>query len=339
MINNNSAFTANGAKNPWDYYVRNHYQIYLDTSSLMDPGFTRTLLQQLKECLECHNSWRVCIPERVIEEVQSHLRNPQKYEAANRAWGIIDSLKRAGLVSSSRAGAGVHTIGDNVLLSLIMQNMMSYPVLLVTQDGGLAAEALKIRKNLAVNGKGIWVKKVANGALQDRFSSEGNAPSIRSATSFPPAAPTRPPVPSKTATATSAPPSKVASTPAPVYTKPFSPTFVYKETLQNETPSAIFSLFKGDGYVSCGFFGRTDCYNFLLHTQSNKPMRINAYVLGKRGLKIPIDVKCPEGSKKASFTVERSALQDGRLEVVLEGEYRIGRATRKSFSGTVSMAI
>ena len=159
----------NNTSNPWDYYVRNHYQIYLDTSSLMDPGFARSLHLQLKACLE-HHHWKVCIPDRVKAEVRSHLNNPTKREAANHAWGIIDSLERAGLVSSSRAGAGVRTVGDNVLLSLIMQNMMSYPILLITQDGGLAAEALKIPKNSAVNGKGVWVKKVENGTLRDRFS-------------------------------------------------------------------------------------------------------------------------------------------------------------------------
>ena len=154
--------------------------IMMDTSSLLSEHvgkFWRNMIPILKL-----QGKRVILSKSVMKEVQRHADNPErcriKYpnnprlnETAKRTLDDVERLIRDGVVEV-RADPDEDKLADNVLLSVIVRFRMQYNILLITEDRGLAEEALKQGKdNRAVKGiKSILVKRLtSDGCLRDVF--------------------------------------------------------------------------------------------------------------------------------------------------------------------------
>ena len=151
--------------NPWEYYVNNEYNIILDTCSLMNSGFTDSLIDSLISSLKA-NRKKVCVPEKVREELRYHLKNNSTKKQAERAWTIITKLDQLGLMYIDRTGSNIDSrFADTAIDSIVSRDMASKNILLVSQDHNLVLEVLNKMNNRAIRTKKIIAKKVHNGSL------------------------------------------------------------------------------------------------------------------------------------------------------------------------------
>ena len=153
------------------------YRIFIDTSSFLQESCT-AFLQNLVPILE-HEKKAIILPLAVYTELEKYANNPELCNKkapdnphlnrlALRACKNIVQLQKAGLVEIY-ADRDDGDFADNVFLPVFTKKRMVFDILLVTQDNGLALEAMKLgMTNRAVHGmKKIIAQRLdKNGFLQ-----------------------------------------------------------------------------------------------------------------------------------------------------------------------------
>lgn len=156
------------------------YKIFIDTSGLLHDGAEK-FFQNIVPILQ-RESKALIVPTSVCEELKrlaenseycrkKYPNNPDLSKAAFRAFNNIARLRNAKLMEIY-GDPDDGTFADNVFLFVFTKMRMKYDMLLITQDKGLAGEAMKIGKNnRAVHGvKKILVQKInREGYLQKIF--------------------------------------------------------------------------------------------------------------------------------------------------------------------------
>ena len=156
------------------------YKIFIDTSSILSEGVEK-FFQSIVPILERERK-ALILPLTVYKELEKLAKNPaycrQKYPNnpelntwANRACQNIGRLYQARLVEIF-ADPDDGDFADNVFLHVLTKKRMQYDMMLITQDKGLAGEAMRIGKNnRAVHGvKKILVQRLdKNGLLKNFF--------------------------------------------------------------------------------------------------------------------------------------------------------------------------
>ena len=168
------------AENPLellDTFVKG-YKIFIDTSSLLLQESER-FFQNVVPLLEREKK-ALILPLSVYRELQKlandpaycrqkHGNNPELNMRAIRACKNVVRLHQARLVEVF-ADPDDGDFADNVFLHVLTKKRMQYDMLLITQDRGLASEAIRIGKdNRAVHG----MKKISRTTYwQGRFLAE-----------------------------------------------------------------------------------------------------------------------------------------------------------------------
>lgn len=157
-------------------------KIFIDTSSLLSDGAEK-FFQNIVPILQREGK-AIILPKSVALEMMKLANNPdycrQKYpdnpdlnKQAIRACNNVNRLKQANLIEIY-GDPDDGEFADNVFLHVLTKKRMQYDMLLITQDSGLASEALRIGKdNRAVRGvKKIIVKRIdKDGSLKNVFDS------------------------------------------------------------------------------------------------------------------------------------------------------------------------
>ncbi len=157
-------------------------KIFIDTSSLLSDGAEK-FFQNIVPILQREGK-AIILPKSVALEMMKLANNPdycrQKYpdnpdlnKRAIRACNNVNRLKQANLIEIY-GDPDDGEFADNVFLHVLTKKRMQYDMLLITQDSGLASEALRIGKdNRAVRGvKKIIVKRIdEDGSLKNVFDS------------------------------------------------------------------------------------------------------------------------------------------------------------------------
>ena len=159
------------------------YKIFIDTSSLLLKESER-FFQNIVPLLEREKK-SLILPLSVYRELQKlandpaycrqkHGNNPELNTQAIRACKNVVRLHQARLVEVF-ADPDDGDFADNVFLHVLTKKRMQYDMLLITQDRGLASEAMRIGKdNRAVHGmKKILVRRLdKDGCLKNFFDSK-----------------------------------------------------------------------------------------------------------------------------------------------------------------------
>ena len=163
------------------------YKIFIDTSSLLSEGAEKFLQNILPILSQAGKS--IILPKSVGLELMKLANNPaycrEKYpnnpslnEMAIHAVKNVSRMIGANLIEIY-ADPDDGEFADNVFLHVLTKKRMQYDMLLITQDSGLASEALRIGKdNRAVRGvKKIFVKRIdKDGSLKNVFDSKEEIP-------------------------------------------------------------------------------------------------------------------------------------------------------------------
>lgn len=156
------------------------YKIFIDTSSLLEDSAEK-FFQNIVPILRREGK-SIIMPKSVGLELlklandpaycrQKYPANPELNKRAIRVCNNINRLKQSTLIEIY-ADPDDGDFADNVFLHVLTKKRMQYDMLLITQDRGLAGEALRVGKdNRAVRGvKKIHVRQIDNdGFLQKIF--------------------------------------------------------------------------------------------------------------------------------------------------------------------------
>lgn len=156
------------------------YKIFIDTSSFLSEGCEKFL--RVIEPILSQEGKAIILPKSVVLELiklarspayclEKYPNNPSLNEMAIRAVKNVNRMQKANLIEIY-ADPDDGDFADNVFLHVLTKKRMQYDMLLITQDSGLASEALRIGKdNRAVRGvKKIFVKCIdEDGALKNVF--------------------------------------------------------------------------------------------------------------------------------------------------------------------------
>ncbi len=162
-------------------------KIFIDTSSFLEES-TGKFFQNIVPILQREGK-AIIMPKSVGLELMKLANNPdyckKKYSnnpnlnaLAINAVKNINVLKKAGLIEI-HGDPDDGDFADNVFLHVLTKKRMQYDMLLITQDRGLAGEAIRIGKdNRAVHGmKKIFVQRIdKNGFLQKIFDGKESKP-------------------------------------------------------------------------------------------------------------------------------------------------------------------
>ena len=154
------------------------YRIFIDTSSLLEESAEK-FFQNIEPLLRKYNA-SLIVPLAVCDELEklakneNHQVNANVSEKAYQAFKKIVRLHDAKLVGIF-ADPDDGNFADNVFLHVFTKKRLQFNILLITQDHGLASEAMKLSiDNRAVKGmKKIIAQRLdKNGFLQRIFDSE-----------------------------------------------------------------------------------------------------------------------------------------------------------------------
>lgn len=159
------------------------YRIFVDTSSFLDNG-TKDFLMNITPILEREKK-ALILPLTVYKELEKlanspdyckrkHPDNPMLNTLAIRACKVIIIMQRAHLIDIF-ADPDDGDFADNVFLHVFTKKRMQFDILLITQDRGLANEAMNLGKDTrAVKvPKKILVRRIdKNGFLKKFFDSK-----------------------------------------------------------------------------------------------------------------------------------------------------------------------
>lgn len=165
------------------------FKVFIDTCSLLEESSDK-FFQNVVPILEREKK-ALIVPLTVYRELEKLAKSPAYYNEkypnnsnltamATRACETLVRLQRARLVEIF-ADPDDGDFADNVFLYVLRKKCLQYDMLLITQDRGLAREALKIGKaNRAVKGvKKIIVQRIdKNGFLQKIFEDKPKKTSL-----------------------------------------------------------------------------------------------------------------------------------------------------------------
>lgn len=164
------------------------YRIFIDTSSLLEESAEKFFLN-IVPILE-RNGKEIILPLAVYSELEKLAKDRTTYYnknyphntnvsiMANRACEMVARLQQAKLIKIF-ADPDDGNFADNVFLHVFTKKRLQFNILLITQDRGLASEAMKLSNdNRAVRGiKKIIAQRIdKNGFLQRIFDGEENKP-------------------------------------------------------------------------------------------------------------------------------------------------------------------
>ena len=130
-------------------------RIFVDTCTLMDESGVEFVGTRLPSVLGPGRA-RLLVPKRVLTELQKHERTPDKAQVARKGRRVIEGLLRAGLGElrhDEREIVGNDMFADPLILRVFVQHQKSKPLVLITQDGGLARQVLENARYLVDDGR------------------------------------------------------------------------------------------------------------------------------------------------------------------------------------------
>lgn len=154
------------------------YRIFVDTSSLLEESAEK-FFQNIEPLLKRNNAFLI-VPSVVCNELEklakdeNHSGNVNVIDRAYRAFDMIVRLHKEGIIKIF-GDSDDGNFADNVFLQVFTKKRLQFNILLITQDHGLASEAMKLSvDNRAVKGmKKIIAQRIdKNGFLQRIFDSE-----------------------------------------------------------------------------------------------------------------------------------------------------------------------
>lgn len=154
------------------------YRIFVDTSSLLEESIYK-FFNNITPFLQKYNA-ALILPLAVCNELEKLIKsnNANVSPKALKAYTMIETLYKAGLLKIF-ADPDDGNFADNVFLHVFTKKRLQFNILLITQDHGLANEAMKLSiENRAVKGmKKIIAQRLdSNGFLQRIFDKEDNKP-------------------------------------------------------------------------------------------------------------------------------------------------------------------
>ncbi|SFJ42864.1 protein kinase domain-containing protein [Thermoflavimicrobium dichotomicum] len=125
------------------------YKLFIDTSTLMSPHALEFLMNKLSVQLH-QNRQQAIIPNKVVEEINKHLANPEKgkRQLAEQAMDILEYYSQYQLIRI--LGDKNDPFLDQTILMVFTRFRTQYNLALITQDRGLAFDANKLNQQEAV---------------------------------------------------------------------------------------------------------------------------------------------------------------------------------------------
>ncbi|SHH23804.1 CFI-box-CTERM domain-containing protein [Clostridium grantii] len=146
------------ALNNLEYYFSN-YKIFIDTCSLLHFASDQFWLHVVPIIQKTAN--KVIIPIRAMEEIKKHCTNTDKPELKKKAQSALENLNRlisAGLLELR--GEETDNFADNVFQVVFTKFRMTHKLLLITQDGDLAADIYNLNNIKSVKANPVYVKRI-----------------------------------------------------------------------------------------------------------------------------------------------------------------------------------
>lgn len=146
------------ALNNLEYYFMN-YKIFVDTCSLLHFASDQFWTHAVPIIQKTAN--RVIVPIRAMEEIKKHCTNADKPELMKKAKVALENLNRlvsAGLLELR--GEETDNFADNVFQVVFTKFRMTHKLLLITQDGDLAADIFNLNNVKSVKAKPVYVKRI-----------------------------------------------------------------------------------------------------------------------------------------------------------------------------------
>lgn len=160
------------------------HTVLLDTCTLLHYQFS-TWMERALPVLR-RTGQALIVPSSVVQELQ-HLqtKKPELSDAIRTASRWLQKLQQEGLLKVY--GSEADGFGDQQLLSVATRFLTRNRLLVVTQDGGLAADLLRLNQLHSVQGKRLLVFRINRYGYLSRFHTDGKRSA--SSSSYIPAAP------------------------------------------------------------------------------------------------------------------------------------------------------